>query len=311
MINNKIGGGAYGGVYSGWKKTDHKETVAFKEIQVEFEETSRKEITIMQKASDHRNIIQLLDFITTERLIYIVIEYCGKGDLINYIKEKHRLHLEEKMDVMMQCAEGVNHLHNMDPTIIHRDMKPQNILIKTTPRGEVVVKITDFGMAKILLENQENMNTSSGTFKFRAPELFNKSRGSLSYTKAIDVFSLGLVYVILVRHDGKESESFEPYDNLKEGYLFFGQKLLQDKNAQLFELSIIKRKEEVPLYKLITEMVKADFKKRYDMNAVVNKLNEINQNIQKNYYDKFELAELLQQNGLNTPQPRVSAIVII
>lgn len=84
---------------------------------------------------------------------------------------------------MLQIAEGIQHLHSIN--IIHRDLKPENILLVKDR-----VKITDFGMAKII-ENDMTLKTQAGTPLYLAPEILNGA----GYTEKVDVWSLGIIFL--------------------------------------------------------------------------------------------------------------------
>ena len=93
---------------------------------------------------------------------------------------------------MHQCGSALYHLHSLPVAVIHRDIKPANILFKRE-NGKDVAKLTDFGLSKILSEDALT-ESSSGTPLFLAPEVYARK----SYSVAVDVFSLGLVYLSLI-----------------------------------------------------------------------------------------------------------------
>ena len=145
IVNPKrIGKGAFSSVYSGKDKFDND--VAIKKIEIDsikkIGERIRKEIKICQTL-DHVNVIKTHDVIYDKNggNIYIITEYCSKGDLSQFLKgramkEKYALYF------MKQIRNGLKYL--IDNKIFHRDLKPHNILINE--KGEL--KIADFGFAR-------------------------------------------------------------------------------------------------------------------------------------------------------------------
>ena len=99
-------------------------------------------------------------------------------------------------------------MHDQKPPIIHRDLKLQNILM-TSRGGEDVVKLTDFGLSKVFIDKNTSslstlfnrgkyMTTVCGSEFFMAPELFSEQEGGLQYGPSIDVFTLGLVHMVVL-----------------------------------------------------------------------------------------------------------------
>ena len=97
---------------------------------------------------------------------------------------------------MRETASAIHHLHNHSPQIIHRDIKPQNILM-TDIGGKHVAKLSDFGFAKLYDHSHSGSacyTSNKGTTCYMAPEFFIYEEGELAYSASVDVFSLGLVY---------------------------------------------------------------------------------------------------------------------
>ena len=92
------------------------------------------------------------------------------------------------------------HLHSQVPPLVHRDVKPANILI-TRASGSMVAKICDFGVAKVV-EKQDGktrlFGTYCGTEAFMAPELFIEDKNALTYSIKVDIYSLGLFFFIFL-----------------------------------------------------------------------------------------------------------------
>lgn len=189
---NRIGRGVSGTVYKGYNiGKKHKDGTyieyAIKEIPIDpfkkDEVTSRlnEEISILKKL-EHPNIIKYIDHIETKTNIYLILEYCPRGDFYQFQKGKiiQELHVQ---NYMKQLASGLKYL--LDKGVMHRDLKPQNILIA----DDGTLKITDFGFATIV--NKNNMlQTVCGSLLYMAPEI--RSRGK--YTTKSDLWSVGCIF---------------------------------------------------------------------------------------------------------------------
>ena len=122
--------------------------------------------------------MQFVDF-TTEVKPLLVIELAG--DNLEKVHTAGPITVEEMSDVLYQCLKDLTYLHEQNVT--HRDVKPANILVAS--RRPLSVKLADFGLARDATELQ----TFCGTLKYCAPEMF----GSQNYSKAVDLWSLGVV----------------------------------------------------------------------------------------------------------------------
>ena len=102
------------------------------------------------------------------------MEFCDLGDLNQFFKSYYsQLTIEMKVKLMKQIMNGIAFLH--DRNIVHRDIKPGNILLASTPEHNVVVKLGDFGLSKILDPDSltSAMSSNVGTLSFKAPEFWN------------------------------------------------------------------------------------------------------------------------------------------
>ena len=149
-IVSKIGAGGMSDVY---KAKDHVlgRFVAIKVLKPEFSEDRgfvAKFRTEAQSAAglEHPNIVNIYDVGSEEGLHYIVMEYVEGITLKTYIEKKGQLSFKEAVSIAIQVARGIEAAHNKQ--IIHRDIKPQNIMIST----EGKVKVMDFGIAKFARE---------------------------------------------------------------------------------------------------------------------------------------------------------------
>ena len=137
----------------------------------------------------HPNIVEVYDVGEDNGQYYIVMEYIEGRHLKQLIKKRGQLTISEVIDIMLQISEGMAHAH--DSYIIHRDIKPQNIMILENG----VVKITDFGIAMALNSTQlTQTNSVMGSVHYLPPEQAN-GKGS---TIKSDIYSMGiLMYELL------------------------------------------------------------------------------------------------------------------
>ena len=137
----------------------------------------------------HPNIVQIYDFDSEDGQYYIVMEYVEGKTLKQLLKRRGSLTITEVIDIMSQITDGMAHAH--DSYIIHRDIKPQNIMIEDNGR----IKITDFGIAMALNSTQlTQTNSVMGSVHYLPPEQAN-GKGS---TVKSDIYSLGiLMYELL------------------------------------------------------------------------------------------------------------------
>ncbi|KAI0200190.1 Pkinase-domain-containing protein [Astrocystis sublimbata] len=148
----------------------------------------RQEIAVLMGVS-HPNVLCLKDTFNEKNAVYLVLELAPEGELFNHIVTKQKLSEEETRRLFVQLFQGIKYLH--DRNIVHRDIKPENILVVDK---EIHVKLADFGLAKIIGE-ESFTTTLCGTPSYVAPEILAEGRHR-KYTKAVDIWSLGVVLYI-------------------------------------------------------------------------------------------------------------------
>ena len=133
----------------------------------------------------HPNIVEMYDVGEDKGMYYIVMEYVKGVTLKQLLKKRGALTLSECIDIMLQLTDGISHAHAS--YIIHRDIKPQNIMIQDN--GEI--KITDFGIA-IALNNTQMTQTNSimGSVHYLPPE---QASGKVATVKS-DIYSMGIMF---------------------------------------------------------------------------------------------------------------------
>lgn len=184
-ILEKIGTGGMSDVY---KAKDHKlnRFVATKVLKQEFSENANfvSKFRIEAQAAAglmHPNIVNVYDVGEEGGIYYIVMELVEGITLKKYIEKKARLSVKEAISIAIQVSMGIEAAHNNH--IIHRDIKPQNIIISK----EGKVKVTDFGIAKAATSNTITSNVM-GSVHYTSPE---QARGGYSDEKS-DIYSLGV-----------------------------------------------------------------------------------------------------------------------
>ena len=184
-ILEKIGTGGMSDVYKA-KCHKLKRYVAVKVLKQEFSENANfvSKFRIEAQAAAglmHPNIVNVYDVGEENGIYYIVMELVEGITLKRYIEKKARLTYKEAVSIAIQVSMGIEAAHNNH--IIHRDIKPQNIIISR----EGKVKVTDFGIAKAATSNTITSNVM-GSVHYTSPE---QARGGYSDEKS-DIYSLGI-----------------------------------------------------------------------------------------------------------------------
>eukprot|EP00916_Digyalum_oweni_P021993 GHVL01036448.1.p1 GENE.GHVL01036448.1~~GHVL01036448.1.p1 ORF type:complete len:521 (+),score=73.69 GHVL01036448.1:100-1662(+) len=194
-IVQKLGKGAYGIV---WKSIDKRtgEIVALKKIFDAFQNATDaqrtfREIMFLQELNGHENIVKLLNVLKADndKDIYLVFDFM-ETDLhavirANILEEIH------KQYIIYQLLKALKYMHSGE--LLHRDMKPSNILLNS----ECQVKVADFGLARSVAHSEGSevianpvLTDYVATRWYRAPEIL---LGSTKYTKGVDLWSLGCI----------------------------------------------------------------------------------------------------------------------
>ena len=148
----------------------------------------QQEIAVLMSVR-HPNVLCLHDTFDEPDGVKLVLELAPEGELFNLIIQKQKLTESETRRLFLQLFQGIKYLHDRD--IVHRDIKPENILMADS---DMNVKLADFGLAKII-GDQSFTTTLCGTPSYVAPEILAE-QGQRQYTKAVDIWSLGVVLYI-------------------------------------------------------------------------------------------------------------------
>ncbi|KAK3722216.1 Protein kinase protein rad53 [Vermiconidia calcicola] len=127
------------------------------------------EMQIM-KAVSHRNIVQYVDYQDHVNHMYIIMEFVPCGDLQQYLSLHGPLREPLAKDMAAQVLDALAYLHRMK--ITHRDIKPDNILLANLDPWNFTIKLSDFGLSKVVKDNDTFLKTFCGTLLYCAPEVF-------------------------------------------------------------------------------------------------------------------------------------------
>ncbi|KAI5477213.1 serine/threonine-protein kinase/endoribonuclease IRE1 [Pseudohyphozyma bogoriensis] len=295
--------------------------VAVKRLLKDFVTIATHEVALLQESDDHPHVIRYFCKEQRDTFLYIALELCPASlfDLIDQPSTFPDLvrDLDSKR-ALRQITGGIRHLHKLK--IVHRDIKPQNILVSTSKHGGVRMLISDFGLCKKLDVDessfQQTVNHAAGSFGYRAPEVLRgqvdpnggassplngtaDSRSgtvqsltsgvsvnpdpSMRLTRSIDIFSLGCIfYYVLTGGEHPFGGRYEREMNILRGKISL---------EQLDGLG----EEALEVQDLITRMVASDPRERPSAEAVL--LHPFFWNSQKRLLflcdasDRFEIME--------------------
>ncbi|KAL3501454.1 hypothetical protein ACH5RR_035903 [Cinchona calisaya] len=171
----------------------------------------RHEVNLLVKLR-HPNIVQFLGAVTESKPLMLITEYLRGGDLHQYLKEKGALSPSTAVNFALDIARGMAYLHNEPNVVIHRDLKPRNVLLVNTSADHL--KVGDFGLSKLIrVQNSHDvykMTGETGSYRYMAPEVFRHRK----YDKKVDVFSFAMILYEMLEGDPPLSH-YEPYDAAK------------------------------------------------------------------------------------------------
>ncbi|KAL1915564.1 uncharacterized protein VTP21DRAFT_6688 [Calcarisporiella thermophila] len=190
--DKKVGEGTYAVVYQGTQK-DSGRKVAIKKIKVGrlkegLDMSAIREVMFLQELR-HPNIVELIDVYTMKTNLHLVLEFLD-SDLEMIIKDKSIVFMPADIKSwMLMTLRGLEHCHRN--WILHRDMKPNNLLLSHS--GEL--KIADFGLARDFALPNRNMTSQVVTRWYRSPELLF---GAKEYCYGVDIWAVGCIFAELM-----------------------------------------------------------------------------------------------------------------
>lgn len=187
----KIGEGTYGVVYKAINRKTNN-IVALKKIRLENEDegipaTTIREISLL-KILKHPTIINLIDVIYSDKRLYLVFEYIDR-DLRSFIDNQDEIPIEIILRMTHQLLTALNFCHARG--ILHRDVKPQNILVDT----DLNLKLADFGLGRAINVPLRTYTHDIVTLWYRPPEIL---LGAKYYSGAVDMWSAGCIVAELI-----------------------------------------------------------------------------------------------------------------
>ncbi|CAD8053170.1 unnamed protein product [Paramecium sonneborni] len=215
IINKILGEGSYGQV----RLVQHKKTgqqramkqISKKKILKEQEEAMFSEVSLL-KNMDYPNIVKLFELYQDSQNYYLVTEYLNGGELLDKLTKLNTFNERMAAEYMKQVLQALAYCHAQN--IIHRDMKPSNIML-ASPDPQSKIKVIDFGTAKRYISGEAQTQVI-GTPLYIAPEVIDKN-----YTEKCDIWSCGVIlYQILTGKfpfDVKVSSLQQLFTNIKSG----------------------------------------------------------------------------------------------
>ena len=158
----------------------------------------------------HRNIVDILDYLEMEDgAVCVVMEYLPGQSLGRLVDKQARLPAVRALDILIQMCDGLEAAHAAD--IIHRDLKPDNVMVLAGPDGAPLVKILDFGVAK-LLASEEGPLTAAGQVIGTPPYMSPEQAAGGEVDARADIYSLGaIMYELFTGKTPFVARSFDEY----------------------------------------------------------------------------------------------------
>ena len=187
IISKTLGKGTFGKVKLAYNQENKNEKYACKILlksNIKDKDDNircKREMDILKKMH-HVNVVRTYEIISTETTFYIFMDYCSKGELFNYIVDKHHLSPKKSAFFYYQLINGIEYLHKKG--VCHRDLKPENLLL--TEKNKL--KIIDFGLSNYY--NVNLLETPCGSPCYASPEMV---RGHKYDGFRIDIWSSGII----------------------------------------------------------------------------------------------------------------------
>ncbi len=254
MITCSLGRGSHGTVVL--EGTLQGRAVAVKRLLHDFFTLAQHEVSLLQESDDHPNVIRYYYQERRQHFLFIALELCpaSLADILerpNEFRDQATIFQRDPKRALAQITSGLRHLHQLK--IVHRDIKPQNILVSRIKNGNQRMLISDFGLCKKLEVDQTSflptqgvglggMAIGAGTAGWRAPEILRgevvldesggsnsgsgsgsgsggtERRGTTRLTKSVDIFALGcLFYYTLCHGEHPFGEKYSRESNIIQG----------------------------------------------------------------------------------------------
>jgi len=234
MQDSELGRGAYGFVY----KVNYEGRICAAKmihpILVDHQVGARERETVINaflrecnhcSTLHHRNIVEFFGICYPQlrsEIPVMVMELMDES-LTKYIGRKSPMEItfSTKISILLDITQGLSYLHSQQPPVVHRDLSPNNILLKgsTKPGETLVAKIGDLGVAKVIKIDGKNTQTKvPGTVAFMPPET---NKDSAKYGVSLDVFSFGGIVLFVATHEWPEPTDVTEMDPTTEKLIAF------------------------------------------------------------------------------------------
>ena len=197
LYGRRIGQGAFGKVNLGLNVLTGRVVAikSFKTTPIKKFQHKMKKIqyeTELMKRFNHKNITKILEVFNDEEYMLIIMEYINGGNLFSFVKKRRKLSEKMAKFLFRQIILGIQHIHSKN--VVHRDIKLENILIDFDNN----VKICDFGIGKVLENEDELLYDKCGTPMYMAPEIIlaNDDNGYKGFP--VDIWSSGITLYIML-----------------------------------------------------------------------------------------------------------------
>lgn len=164
------------------------------------------EVEQLNQLKDQENVVRLLQHVDDGHRKWLVLEHCDLGDLPSYLRS-HPTDITRKLKIMYEITTVIAYMHSQQPVMVHYDIKPGNVLM-STKGNQHVAKLTGFGQAKLYEVNPGEMHvlmsTDPSSTCFKAPEFFFDTGPTIERYRYSDVFSLGLLYHVILNYDNNQ-----------------------------------------------------------------------------------------------------------
>nr|CAH7718221.1 unnamed protein product [Callosobruchus chinensis] len=199
----------------------------------------------------HPNIVQVHQILDTKRAVYMFMDYCEKGDLLEFIRMHGPFPVDKCKSIFKQVVDAVYYLHNLD--VAHRDIKCENVFLTENN----FAKLGDFGFARYCTgKNGDDLksDTFCGSIAYAPPEIL---RGQLYHPKKYDIWALGVVLYVMLT-------ATMPFDDLN-----LKQMLKQQLSNSIKRINLLWDECPQKVKELQIALLEGDVSKRVDIKEVV------------------------------------------